>query len=150
MFAAYLGEKRNEPIVRFGKLAMLPDEKVDFGGHKIDAYLVETFSFGGNSGSPVFFHPSADNTPGTIVFGEAQIKIAGVMKGFFGDIEPIMAAQITEQIGQLGQTIPVSKSNTGIAVVVPAIHVKEILDSPELENIRQMELLRLPHVPNAR
>jgi hypothetical protein len=54
MFAPFLGQRRNEPIVRFGKLAMIPDEKIDFGGHKIDAYLVETFSFGGNSGSPVF------------------------------------------------------------------------------------------------
>jgi hypothetical protein len=76
--------------------------------------------------------------------GAAPIKIAGVMKGFFGDIEPILSAQITSQVGQPGQTIAVSKSNTGIAVVVPAAHIKEILRSPELESIRQMELLRMP------
>lgn len=137
MFAPYQGRTRNQPIVRFGRLAMIPEEKIDFGGHQIDAYLVESFSFGGNSGSPVFFYPSSDNTPGRITMGYLPVKIAGVMKGFYGDLEPIQLAQVTQQRRQV---MPVSQSNTGIAVVVPAKYIKEILHSPELEAMRQTEL----------
>jgi hypothetical protein len=134
MFAPYQGKKRNQPIVRFGKLAMIPDEKITFGGTQIDAYLVETFSFGGNSGSPVFFYPSADNTPGRLNLGQQPIKIAGVMKGFFGDIEPIMLVQPTDLVPQV---VPVSQSNSGIAVVIPAAHIREILHSDALERQRR-------------
>jgi len=140
MFTPFQGQKRNQPIVRFGRLAMIPEEKINFNGHSIDAYLVETFSFGGNSGSPVFFYPSVDNMHGELMFGPTTVKIAGVMKGFFGDIEPILAAQVTGQNDQAVRTIPVSKSNTGVAVVVPAAHIKEILHSVELEKLRQTAL----------
>ena len=133
MFTPVLGQSKNIPIVRFGRLAMLPDEKIPWGTESIDAYLVETFSFGGNSGSPVFFYPSADNTPGMMVLGPAVIKIAGVMKGFFGDLEPITMAQTAST----GQQIPASQQNSGIAIVIPAEHIREILDSPELASKRQ-------------
>lgn len=129
MFTPFLGQTRNYPIVRFGKLAMIPDEKIPIGNLKIDAYLVETFSFGGNSGSPVFFYPSPDNTPGALTIGSPTIKVAGVMKGFFGDIEPIMMAQTASANGN---SVPVSKENSGIAIVVPADHIRKILDSEPL------------------
>jgi hypothetical protein len=132
MFTPFLGQTRNYPIVRFGKLAMIPEEKIPIGDRKIDAYLVETFSFGGNSGSPVFFYPSADNTPGALTMGNF-IKVAGVMKGFFGDIEPIMMAQTASASVN---NIPVSKENSGIAIVVPADHIRQILDSQLLASKR--------------
>jgi hypothetical protein len=112
---------------------MIPEEKIPFDNMKIDAYLVETFSFGGNSGSPVFFYPSGENTPGALTVGTQVIKVAGVMKGFFGDVEPILMAQTTSTTGHI---IPLSKGNSGIAIVVPADHVREILDSQALENRR--------------
>jgi hypothetical protein len=132
MFAPYQGQKRSYPIVRFGKLAMVPEEKIDFGGTLIDAYFVETFSFGGNSGSPVFFYLASDNTPGALAIGPPLLKVAGVMKGFFGDLEPILLAQTASN----SQSRPVSKENSGIAVVVPAEHVSEILHSDAMEHQR--------------
>jgi hypothetical protein len=36
-----------------------------------------------------------------------------------------------------GQKIPVSNGNSGIAFVVPARFISEILHSPQLENLRQ-------------
>jgi hypothetical protein len=139
MFTSFLGEKRSYPIVRFGKLAMIPDEKIALPGlPAAEGYLMEAFSFGGNSGSPVFFYPASDNTPGRLILGPRPIKIAGVMRGFFGDYEPIqlLPTQTAAQ-GQPGQSIPVSNGNSGIAFVVPARFISEILHSPELENLRQ-------------
>jgi hypothetical protein len=139
MFTGFLGEKRSYPIVRFGKLVMIPDEKIALPGlPAAEGYLMEAFSFGGNSGSPVFFYPSPDNTPGVMVLGPRPIKIAGVMRGFFGDVEPIQLLQPqTAAQAQPGQSIPVSNGNSGIAFVVPARLISEILHSPELENLRQ-------------
>jgi hypothetical protein len=139
MFTGFLGEKRSYPIVRFGKLAMIPDEKIDFStGLPAAGYLMEAFSFGGNSGSPVFFYPSADNLPGTLALGPRPIKIAGVMRGFFGDFEPIQLLQKqTSAQDQPGQKIPVSNGNSGIAFVVPAKFISEILHSADLESLRK-------------
>jgi hypothetical protein len=140
MFTSFLGQKRSYPIVRFGKLAMIPDEKIALSNQLLPAegYLMEAFSFGGNSGSPVFFYPSPDNTPGVMVLGPRPIKIAGVMRGFFGDVEPIQLLQPqTATQAQPVPSIPVSNGNTGIAFVVPAKFISEILHSAELEGLRQ-------------
>jgi hypothetical protein len=135
MFTGFLGEKKSYPIVRFGKLAMIPDEKINFAGQWTEGYLMEAFSFGGNSGSPVFFAPSADNTPGAMILGALPIKIAGVMKGFFGDYEQIQFLQ--NQAAVPGPPVPVSNGNTGVALVVPAKFITEILHSRALEALRQ-------------
>jgi hypothetical protein len=135
MFTPFLGEKKSYPIVRFGKLAMIPDEKIPFTGNPAEGYLMEAFSFGGNSGSPVFFYPSSDNTPGAMSIGPPNIKIAGVMRGFFGDAERILFAENPTAAG--APPVPLSKGNTGIAFVVPAHFISEILHSEILERRRQ-------------
>ncbi len=127
MFVPFQGQARNNPIVRFGKLAMLPGEKIGVGESSFDAYLVETFAFGGNSGSPVFFYSSADDTP---------VKIGGVMKGFFVDFEPVLSAGPTAD----AKSDSISRGNSGIAIVVLAEHIRQILHSEELEQSRRKSL----------
>lgn len=135
MFTGFLGEKRSYPVVRFGKVAMIPDEKISFSGTVSDGYLMEAFSFGGNSGSPVFFYPSLDNTPGSLTFGPRTIKIAGIMRGFFGDFEPLQLVDAPTAADV--PKIPVSNGNAGIAFVVPAKSISEVLHSASLENRRK-------------
>jgi hypothetical protein len=53
-----LGEKKNIPIVRTGNIAALCEEPIDFFSPRQAAYLVETRSIGGISGSPVWFDPN--------------------------------------------------------------------------------------------
>src|SRR5260370_33652541 len=115
---------------------MIPEEKVTFAGQSAEGYLMEAFSCGGNSGSPVFFYPSADNTPGLIRVGGQTIKIAGVMKGFFGDRELIQFLENNNNTAA-GVPIPVSNGNSGIAFVVPAKFISEILHSEALERRHQ-------------
>jgi hypothetical protein len=54
LFIPHIGEHKNYPIMRFGRVAMVTDEKVDWDHTKTDLYLIEATSTGGNSGSPVF------------------------------------------------------------------------------------------------
>lgn len=129
MFLPHLGENRNYPIVRFGKVALLSDEKITWNGTPTILYLMETFAFGGNSGAPVFFYLGADREPGAIVVGPPVVKLAGVMQGFFNDFEPIGVVQTN--------AVPVAKLNSGIAGVVPAYLLHDILYSDELRSKRK-------------
>jgi hypothetical protein len=128
LFSPYLGTKKNYPVVRFGRVALITKEKIRFVDEDLDLYLVETGSYGGNSGSPVFFYLGAERGLGVINVGSPVIKLAGVMKGSFLDQQPIRSAEST--------STPVSVANMGIAAVVPAYKLYGILLSEELKKQR--------------
>ena len=149
MFSEYLGNTRIEPIVRFGRVAMIPEGKVLFGGVAEDLILAEVFSFGGNSGSPVFYYQGIDRSPGSVIVGTPIVKLAGVMQGFFpGNEHPY-----GEAAGSLGQPtisarspskktpsgsmpaegIPLFPPNSGIAAIIPAQKILDVLDYTELK-----------------
>lgn len=128
LFTPHQGQNKNYPVVRFGRVAMLSDERIDWNGTPTDLYLIESWSFGGNSGSPVFFFLGSDRVPGSIILGPPELRLAGVMKGFFNDKQAI-------QVIPTG-AVPVSVSNMGIAAVVPSYHIQEILFSDELRAVR--------------
>jgi hypothetical protein len=54
LFVNHHGRQRNEPVVRFGNICAMPAEPVSTEVGDIEAYLVESRSVGGLSGSPVF------------------------------------------------------------------------------------------------
>lgn len=54
LFVRHHGKLRNEPIMRFGNICAMPTEPVSTAVGEIDAYLVESRSVGGLSGSPMF------------------------------------------------------------------------------------------------
>jgi hypothetical protein len=128
LFSPHVGTRRNYPVIRFGRVAMITDEKVRFGDHEADLYLLETSSYGGNSGSPVFFYLGIDRELGSILGGPPVLKLAGVMSGTFLDVQPVQAVETAR--------IPVAPSNMGIAAVVPAYKVMEILSGSELTDQR--------------
>lgn len=116
-FSSLYGTSRNYPIARFGRLAIASDEKIPWveksGVQMISLYLVEAHATGGNSGSPVFFRPTLQREPGTFVLGRQSLYLAGVLKGYFG---------------------AVGERNSGIAAVVPAFQLQQIMLSEEAKN----------------
>ena len=134
LFTPYYGDQRNYPITRFGRVALITDEKIPWKDKKdaapkmLDLYLVESQSFGGNSGSPVFFYLDATREPGSIVIGAPTLLLAGVMKGCYLDAKEIQVAETNK--------IPISLENVGIAAIVPAYRLYEVLFSDELRKIR--------------
>jgi hypothetical protein len=53
-FVGRVGEKKNIPVIRVANIAAMPEEPITFGSPKLRAYLIETRSLGGTSGSPIF------------------------------------------------------------------------------------------------
>ena len=114
LFTGYSGALKNYPVVRHGRLALLPGEDVSIDPTKPDKksqiYLAEVTSFGGNSGSPVFLRIGAlrEGLSVNLTLGY-KYYLLGVMRGFFSDEE--------------------AKQNTGIALVVPTDKIVETLSS---------------------
>lgn len=128
MFTPHLGKSKNYPVARFGRVALLSDEKIDFGGEPQDLYLIETFSFGGNSGSPVFFYLGSDRDPGALIVSRPIVKLAGIMTGAFSKTLSIVKDQ------KIAGQIPLN--NMGIAAVTPAYTLWEVIFSDELKGFR--------------
>jgi hypothetical protein len=124
LFTHHIGKVRNQPILRFGKVALIPEEKVQSNINTLeDLYLMECQSYAANSGSPVFFEISLARRP---LFLPQRLFLAGVLKGHFRfDVD-------TEEPITLGE-----RPNIGIAAVIPSYKLCEILFSPEMRNQRR-------------
>ena len=133
LFTSYMGQKKNQPIIRFGKVSLMSDEKIEWKEKDkpvklLDLYLLECQSFGGNSGSPVFFNLNPMRRPGQLNLGGPVIFLAGLMTGsFLNGIE----VQTTDTVAKM-----ISLQNIGIAAVTPAHKLHEILFSEELVKLR--------------
>ena len=128
LFTPFTGAEKNYPVVRFGRVALVSDEKIPWDGKLMDLYLIEAGSYGGNSGSPVFFYLGSDRNPGSLILGAPILKLAGVMQGTFLDAHEIKVIET--------QKVPISTSSMGIAAVVPGFKLQEILFSKELQTVR--------------
>ena len=120
LFAHLTGSARNLPIVRMGNIAMMPGETVpsnEFGD--IEAYLIEARSIGGLSGSPAF------------VFKSGKYYLLGLMHGHW-DI-PLQSKNDAMRVDEdtYGQV------NMGIAIVIPAKKILEVLNQPQLIDARR-------------
>jgi hypothetical protein len=129
MFTPYLGHDKNYPIVRFGRIALISDEKIKFMDMMCDLILMDTFSFGGNSGSPVFVYLGAERKPGVLSLGPPMLKFVGIMSGTYKQGMPVIEVQT--------DTKELAFDNMGIAAVVPCEHLKNIILSKELKAIRE-------------
>jgi hypothetical protein len=73
LFQPHPGEARNQPIARFGRVAMVPNERVFWEETFHELLLIEISSYGGNSGAPVF----------AFLEDVAGARLLGVLKGSF-------------------------------------------------------------------
>jgi len=137
LFVHLAGSARNLPIVRMGNIAMMPDEPVPTRMGLIDAYLIEARSIGGLSGSPAFVRE-------TVPAGIGGFYLLGLMHGHW-DIPPEARDGQVPQGDEEAQ----GKVNMGIAVVVPASKILEVLNQPSLVEIRKTrdEELRKQQMP---
>ena len=135
LFTSFYGQHKNFPIARFGRVAMISGEKIPWQDRptepvqEADLYLLETQSYGGNSGSPVFFYLGRDRIPGQLFLG-TEIRLAGVMRGTFLNGTPIQFRQSPTAV------TPFSLQNIGIAAVTPSYLLHEILYSDPLLKLR--------------
>jgi len=142
LFAHYAGNQRNIPIVRMGSIAMMPHELVPTSLGNIDAYLIEARSIGGLSGSPAFVRE-------TVLHGLGSSYLLGLMHGHW-DIPP--EAINDSPLGDYAEEQH-GRVNMGIAIVVPAKKILEVMNQQQLVDIRrdlteQEKLRRQPPLPS--
>ena len=125
LFYLHRGEQKNIPILRMANMAALRGERVlNRDGRLMDAYLVESRSIGGLSGSPVFYDVFAakESHVGEHRFVRKPIRfrLLGVMHGHF-EFPDLQPDAIVED-GNASLAI-----NSGIAIVVPSEKIVEVL-----------------------
>ena len=124
LFAQLSGSERNLPVVRMGNIAMIPGESIPTSIGDIEAYLIEARSIGGISGSPAFVRETTD-------LGIGSFHFLGLMHGHW-DI-PTRQRSYVEDVYSAGTV------NIGIAIVVPAKKILEVLNQPQLLMARRTE-----------
>jgi hypothetical protein len=119
LFANHYGNAKNIPVVRIGNIAAMLEEKVTTQLGLIDAYLIEARSIGGLSGSPVFVNlGKVREHGGNVEFHTSSaIYLLGLIHGHY-DTEDERARDV----------------NMGIAMVVPAVKILEVLDQEDFVN----------------
>jgi hypothetical protein len=143
LFTLLSGDQKNIPIVRRGSVAMLPEDKirkVNMGGGKsadIEGYLIEVRSVGGLSGSPIFvqspigYNMNVHGRSGERRDIRAQLlgdySLLGLAHGHW-EIPPEAKGKVVFPTAKKGE----DSINLGIAIVVPAKKILEVLDHPEL------------------
>lgn len=141
MFIQRPGEKKNLPIVRGGIISAMPEEEIrtQYGRH--EAYLIETRSFDGLSGSPVF----VQLPPFKISFADGQAKFVRTefshhfMGMLLGHSEvrnetDILDIEVGDGSGETKEVIPLF--NTGIGIVLPLSYIIEAIEQPKIHERR--------------
>jgi hypothetical protein len=132
LFIQFAGIKRFEPIVREGRVAMIPSDKV-IGTLKkpASAYLTEAHSYGGNSGSPMFVNLGGFRN-GSMIVGD-QYKFLGVVAGGYHEGADFTLNVATTYKGQ-------AEANSGVSLIVPASEVRALLLNRQFQQQRDDEV----------
>lgn len=127
LFVQYVGGSRLEPIVRSGRIAMLPKDKIITTlGRPGRVLLAEVHSFGGNSGSPMFVEVPIDRRS----LGYSY-KFLGVVAGEVFETSDLTLQTTTSYKGNL-------QANSNVSMIVPAEEVRKLLFIPEFVNQREV------------
>jgi len=140
LFSKVIETTRVLPIIRMGNVAMIPGEKIPNGKKLIEAYLIESRSTGGLSGSPVFVRET--------VRLQQTVPKPGIKLNEVSDSIPGQSLQVIEMLGvgryylfgcaighwdlPVGSALDTERVNMGIALVTPARKILDILQQPEL------------------
>jgi hypothetical protein len=148
LFSPIPGKEKNTPIVRFGNLSLipapgegLPEVDLDGKGALAEIYVVEARSIGGLSGSAAYVRttvsvdvPVQDNVEGA---GEIRAMrcllpgtsfLLGLVRGHW-DILPEEKDEMEPRF--VGRNHP-NRVNVGLAIVIPAKKIREVLYQQEL------------------
>lgn len=129
----FYGKTKNFPVLRRGSLALLADEDVPTPVGLLHGYIAEVASWPGNSGSPVFLNLSGFRGGGVIAGGGPRflgIVISQYNNSWSVDVTKTAAIQHSDP------------ASIGLAFVLPASDVVAILNGPDAQKLRDIELSR--------
>lgn len=128
----YRADKENLVLSRFGSVSLLPDFEVDLPGGMQRVYFVDCPAYGGNSGGPALALLER-NEKGEMIIGW-RLALLGVVSAFVPsdlrmDVVGTESAERRQAIRLL--------ENTGIAKIVPADAIADVLYSNEQKEFRK-------------
>jgi len=127
LFVYHQGSLRSQPIIRMGNIAMIPEERVVTAKYgPMEAYLIESRSIGGLSGSPVFVRAFTN-----FAKGEYAYALFGIVHGHYL-ASTTRAADVSAEDFNNDEAV-----NVGIAIVTPAQKILDILLSEKLSSHRK-------------
>jgi hypothetical protein len=151
-FVGRVGESKNIPVIRIGNIAAMPEEPIDFSSPKRPAYLIETRSLGGISGSPVFLNLQPQRIRGRVEHGR-PVKVRHIDSERLRDEIQFPYLLIGMIIGLHGGTYPTDfvseddtdgliapkdvEFNAGISVVITVQDIIDFLYSERLKQARR-------------
>ena len=125
------GKQKNTPTVRFGSIAMMPNEPIDVNNQPEYAFLVEVRSISGYSGSPVFVHLPLFASKRNPDPSKSGPWLLGINCAYITNPEPLRHSN-----GSLVEGGYWVNSNTGIAVIIPAWELRKLLDRQDVKMAR--------------
>ncbi len=137
-FSQHDGKQTNLPSARFGNISMMPYERILHPRqYEVDAFLIETRSLSGCSGSPVFVYinPSIPrpNEYLMAIYPNLPLWLLGIDFGHMNITE-----QVKEKDGKTNvQEGYLVQSNSGQMMVSPVWKLQELLDSEEFVMARK-------------
>ena len=131
LFTSHFGIFQNIPISRFGKIAQISKEKYWWNNSYTELFVIETAPFGGISGAPLFYSSDAIKDSVGLVSVPPTLYLTGIISGYFQNSE------------KQNNSIKQSFESSGLAGVVPAYKLMEILNLPSVGLERDNELKRL-------
>ncbi len=120
MFHLHTGNDIMQPIHRFGRIAMIPQEQVEveigYCRQKIDAILIETMVWPGASGAPVFTNR---NGVGRSSCDKIPLRLLGLISSHFETLTenktPQGISKLTEKIKQSQVQVDTSASSESMS-----------------------------------
>lgn len=145
-FVSLDGTTSNTPTVRFGNVARIEGEPIENKyGHPQESFLIDCRSIPGYSGSPVFITlwPPKPRPPMWLVPANDQFFpprhgpfLLGIDWLHINNYEPVERYDKGTKKWVKVQPKRRVKANTGIAGVIPAWRISDLLERPELKNKR--------------
>lgn len=145
LFSEFFGSNIMHPLIRTGQLALVPSEKIrakvgPSQAQDVEGYLIETLSWGGCSGAPVFIDYCDLTATGPDIHSLGETRLLGLISGHY-DVVRKVSRPINENIddeleSEAADALNVPL-NSGIALVIPAQAILDlVLDE---EQIRQQK-----------
>ena len=139
------GRSTNTPTVRFGSIAQIGGDPVlqkgrPCGDRDQESFLVECHSLSGFSGSPVFAYRGArmkgtEDDPNAVVV-VPQVGMRVYLLGVDWGNDPWRADVLDKSRDERVTPEEYVKASSGMALVVPAWKIRDVLDRDELRDAR--------------
>ncbi len=136
LLTPFPGSKRIQPIIRTGKIALMPHEKIKIeldhnNSNDVDAYLLEMISWPGLSGSPVIVYPNRPPVNPRSVDYMMPYLLLGLIHG---TLEYDKEVKFSREKTSL-------RLGSGIAVAIPGESIREVLMNNVDLKLQRLELL---------